>query len=107
MSTIAYHDRFADITSRSEARDLMQIMPSVARQFDVSGESPIRETNVRLANKRCRRYVVAQVQRTPEKDRMSIILASYNGGIGHERCPLPGHLNGNPNSWWWWPVTSV
>ena len=37
MSAIAYHEsRFTpDITSRSGARGLMQIMPSVARQFDV------------------------------------------------------------------------
>mgnify|MGYP002796809936 CR=1 FL=1 len=37
MSAIAYHEsRFTpDITSRSGAKGLMQIMPSVARQFDV------------------------------------------------------------------------
>lgn len=40
MSAIAYHEsRFTpDITSRSGARGLMQIMPSVARQFDVPTE---------------------------------------------------------------------
>ena len=54
MSAIAYHEsRFTpDITSRSGARGLMQIMPSVARQFDVPTEQVSNpETNIWLANK--------------------------------------------------------
>ena len=40
MSAIAYHEsRFTpDIVSRRGARGLMQIMPSVARQFDVPAD---------------------------------------------------------------------
>ena len=55
MSAIAYHEsRFkADIVSRRGARGLMQIMPAVARQFDVASEEALLdpETNVLLANK--------------------------------------------------------
>lgn len=106
MSAIAYHEsRFTpDITSRSGARGLMQIMPSVARQFDVSVDriaDP--ETNVWLANK-----LMSEIMSTlrfptgtPEKDRMSIVLASYNSGIGHvSDARRLASLNGeNPNSW--------
>lgn len=43
MSAIAYHEsRFkADIVSRRGARGLMQIMPAVARQFDVASEEAL------------------------------------------------------------------
>ena len=88
MSAIAYHEsRFMpDLTSRSGACGLMQIMPSVARHFEIPTEriaDPA--TNIWLANK-----LMTEIQSTlrlpegtPEKDRMSIVLASYNGGIGH------------------------
>ena len=106
MSAIAYHEsRFTpDITSRSGARGLMQIMPSVARHFEVPLDrvsDP--ETNVWLANK-----LMTEIQSTlrlpestPEKDRMSIVLASYNGGIGHVTdARRLARLHGeNPNSW--------
>ena len=106
MSAIAYHEsRFTpDITSRSGARGLMQIMPSVARQFDVPMESIADpETNVWLANKLMSEIqsILRLPESTPETDRMSIILASYNSGIGHvsdarRRARLHGE---NPNSW--------
>ena len=106
MSAIAYHEsRFKpDITSRRGARGLMQIMPSVARQFDVPvTEVADPETNIRLANKLLTK--IAATLRLPEgiseKDRMSIILASYNGGIGHvSDARRLAKLNGeDPNSW--------
>lgn len=106
MSAIAYHEsRFTpDITSRSGARGLMQIMPSVARQFDI----PIEEvadpaTNVWLANK-----LLSKIEATlrlpegiSEKDRMGILLACYNGGIGHVTdARRLARLHGeDPNSW--------
>ena len=106
MSAIAYHEsRFTpDITSRSGARGLMQIMPSVARQFDVStAKISDPETNVRLANKLMSKIMSSLrfPEGTPEKDRMSIILASYNSGIGHvNEARRLARLNGeNPNSW--------
>lgn len=106
MSAIAYHEsRFTpDVTSRSGARGLMQIMPSVARQFDVPTESVSDpETNVWLANKLMTKIMTTLrfPAGTSEKDRMSIILASYNSGIGHVNdARRLARLNGeDPNSW--------
>lgn len=106
MSAIAYHEsRFTpDITSRSGARGLMQIMPSVARQFDVpAAEITDPETNVWLANKLLSKIksTLRFPEGTSEKDRISIILASYNGGIGHVNdARRLARLNGeDPNSW--------
>lgn len=106
MSAIAYHEsRFTpDITSRSGARGLMQIMPSVARQFDVPTEEVTNpETNIWLANKLMSKIMntLRFPEGTPEKDRMSIILASYNSGIGHVNdARRLARLNGeDPNSW--------
>lgn len=106
MSAIAYHEsRFMpDLTSRSGACGLMQIMPSVARQFEIPTDriaDP--ETNVWLANKLMTEIqsILRLPEGTPEKDRMSIVLASYNGGIGHvSDARRLARLNGeNPNSW--------
>ena len=106
MSAIAYPEsRFTpDITSRSGARGLMQIMPSVARQFDVPTEEVANpETNIWLANKLMSKIMntLRFPEGTPEKDRMSIILASYNSGIGHVNdARRLARLNGeDPNSW--------
>ena len=106
MSAIAYHEsRFTpDITSRSGARGLMQIMPSVARQFDVPvTEVSNPETNVWLANKLLSKIMstLSLPEGISEKDRMSIVLASYNSGIGHvSDARRLAKLNGeNPNSW--------
>ena len=93
-----------DITSRSGARGLMQIMPSVARQFDVpAAEITDPRTNIWLANKLMSKIMSSLrfPEGTPEKDRMSIILASYNSGIGHVNdARRLARLNGeNPNSW--------
>ena len=106
MSAIAYHEsRFRpDIISRRGARGLMQIMPSVARQFDVPTEEVANpETNIWLANKLMSKIMntLRFPEGTPEKDRMSIILASYNSGIGHVNdARRLARLNGeDPNSW--------
>ena len=106
MSAIAYHEsRFTpDITSRSGARGLMQIMPSVARQFDVPTEQVSNpETNIWLANKLMSKIMntLRFPEGTPEKDRMSIILAAYNGGIGHvnDARRLARSHGENPDSW--------
>ena len=82
MSAIAYHEsRFSpDIVSKRGAAGLMQIMPAVARQFNVTGDRLLDpETNVR----------------------MSIILAAYNGGIGHvnDARRLARSHGENPDSW--------
>jgi len=106
MSAIAYHEsRFTpDIVSRRGARGLMQIMPVVARQFNVPQEQVLDpETNVRLANLLLNE--IASTLRlpasTPYEDRMSIILASYNSGIGHvsDARRLARSHGEDPNSW--------
>lgn len=106
MSAIAYHEsRFTpDIVSRRGARGLMQIMPVVARQFDVPQDQLLDpETNVRLAN-----LLLNEIASTlrlpasvPERDRMSLMLASYNGGIGHvsDARRLARSHGENPDSW--------
>ena len=106
MSAIAYHEsRFTpDITSSRGACGLMQIMPSVAEQFDVP-ESLIADpaTNVWLANKLLSK--IGESLRFPagtsDEDRMSIILACYNGGIGHvnDARRLARVHGEDPNSW--------
>lgn len=106
MSAIAYHEsRFTpDVVSRSGARGLMQIMPVVARQFKVpADEIADPETNVWLANKLLSKIMATLrfPEGTSEKDRMSIILACYNSGIGHVNdARRLARLHGeNPNSW--------
>ena len=93
-----------DAVSSVGAIGLMQIMPSVARQFDVpAAEITDPRTNIWLANKLMSKIMSSLrfPEGTPEKDRMSIILASYNSGIGHVNdARRLARLNGeNPNSW--------
>ena len=106
MSAIAYHEtRFReDLTSKKGAIGLMQIMPIVGRQFNVDAESIAdTETNIRLAGKLLRQIekTLKLDTSTPESDRMSIILACYNGGIGHvtDARRLAKSNGENPNSW--------
>lgn len=83
----------------------MQIMPAVARQFDVASEEALLdpETNVLLANKVWNRIdsTLDLPAGISEKDRMSLILACYNGGIGHVNdARRLARVNGeDPNSW--------
>ena len=106
MSAIAYHEtRFReDLTSQKGAIGLMQIMPIVGRQFNVDTESIAEtETNIRLAGKLLRQIekTLKLDPSTAESDRMSIILACYNGGIGHvtDARRLAKSNGENPNSW--------
>ncbi len=106
MSAIAYNEsRFKeDLTSKQGAIGLMQIMPIVGRQFNVDKESIADpETNIRLAGK-----LIRQIEKTlkmspsvPANDRISIILACYNGGIGHvcDARRLAKSNGENHNSW--------
>ncbi len=106
MSAIAYHEsRFrSDLISHRGARGLMQIMPSVARQFAVPAERASEpETNVWLANKLLTNILgsLRLPAEVPERDRMSMALASYNGGIGHVKDArrLARFYGENPDSW--------
>lgn len=106
MSAIAYNEsRFeSDLISNRGAVGLMQVMPRVGRQFNVEKEhltDP--ETNIRLAGR-----ILKKIDSTlklgasaSEDDRMSIILACYNSGIGHvsDARRLARNNGENPNSW--------
>ena len=88
IAAVAYVESKFDTSAVSSvgARGLMQIMPIVGRQFNISKEEIADpETNIRLAGK-----LLRQIEKTlkihpstPVNDRLSIILACYNGGIGH------------------------
>ncbi len=106
MSAIAYNEsRFmAHVVSKRGAVGLMQVTPIVGRQFNVDKEhlsDP--ETNIRLATKLLRKIdaTLKMSSSTPENDRISIILACYNGGIGHvsDARRLAKSNGENPNSW--------
>ena len=106
ISAIAYSEsRFNPlIVSSKGARGLMQIMPSVARQFNVpEGEVMQPEQNILLGVK-----LIGAIERTLKfkpstsyADRMRIILACYNGGIGHvtDARRLAVKYGGDPDSW--------
>lgn len=88
LSAIAYHEsRFnADAVSRQGARGLMQIMPIVADHFKISREELSNpEVNIMLAAK-----LIKNIEKTlrfgsgvKSEDKMSIILAAYNCGVGN------------------------
>ena len=106
MSAIAYHEsRFrSDLMSRRGARGLMQIMPSVARQFGVPVEAVSDPaTNIRVANKLLSHIAGTLIfaEETSARDRISIILASYNGGLGHviDARRLARAFGEDPDSW--------
>ena len=106
MSAIAYNEsRFKeDLTSKQGAIGLMQIMPIVGRQFNIDKESIADpETNIRLAGKLLRQIEKAlkMSPSVPANDRISIILACYNGGIGHvcDARRLAKSNGENHNSW--------
>lgn len=102
LSRVAFQSRYS-FPPWSEG--LMQIMPAVARQFDVASEEALLdpETNVLLANKVWNRIdsTLDLPAGISEKDRMSLILACYNGGIGHVNdARRLARVNGeDPNSW--------
>ena len=106
MSAIAYcESRFIEnLESQRGAVGIMQIRPVVARHFNVPVESiDDTETNIRLAGKLLRQIekTLKLDPSTAESDRMSIILACYNGGIGHvtDARRLAKSNGENPNSW--------
>ncbi len=106
VSAVAYSEsRFNRyMVSNRGARGLMQIMPSVARQFDVpAGEVMDPERNIALGV-----MLIKKIENsirfgsgTPESDRMSIVLAAYNAGIGHvqDARKLARKYGENPDSW--------
>lgn len=106
VSAIAYcESRFTEgLVSRCGATGLMQVMPIVARHFKVPvSHLHNTETNVRLACRLLTEFekTLRIPESTPESDRLSIILASYNAGLGHvqDARRLAKADGANPNSW--------
>ena len=106
MSAIAYSEsRFIENLSSSRgAKGIMQIRPVVARHFNMPVESlDDTETNIRLAGMLLSELddMLRLPKSTPYADRMSIILASYNAGIGHvlDARRLARSEGANPNAW--------
>lgn len=106
LSAIAYHEsRFnPEAVSKVGAFGLMQIMPRVAEQFNVPQEEAFEpEMNIRLASK-----LLNKINRSlklsdsaSEEDRLSLMLASYVGGIGHVRDAqrLAAKYSEDPEDW--------
>lgn len=106
MSAIAYSEsRFIEnLKSSQGAMGIMQIRPVVARHFDVPVELiNDTETNVRLAGMLLSELdsMLQMSASTSMEDRLSIILASYNAGIGHvmDARRLARSEGANPDSW--------
>lgn len=106
MSAIAYSEsRFIEhLSSPRGARGIMQIRPVVARHFKMPVESiDDTETNIRLAGMLLSELddMLRLPKATPNIDRLSIILASYNAGIGHilDARRLARSEGANPNAW--------
>ena len=106
MSAIAYNEsRFIEnLVSKQGAVGIMQIRPVVAKHFNIPVESlSDTETNIRLAGMLLNELdnMLKLPASTPEKDRLSIILASYNAGIGHvgDARRLARSEGANANSW--------
>ena len=106
LAAIAYHESRFTPTLRSPrgARGIMQLRPSVARQLGMN-PACIGDlcTNIRLAN----RYLktLARMMGLPREiaddDRLRILLAAYNGGVGHvlDARQLARDRGENPDSW--------
>ena len=106
ISAIAYSESKynAYLVSPRGARGLMQVMPATARAFEVPVDELMDpETNIRVAVQLIRRIEKSLkfTSGTSEDDRTSIILACYNGGIGHvtDARKLAVKHGGNPDSW--------
>ena len=106
LSAIAYAEsRFrADVVSKQGAVGLMQVMPSVARQFDVTSEELANpETNITVSAKLLKKidHTINFGNNVSAYDRMAIVLAAYNGGVGRigQARRLLQSEGGNPDSW--------
>lgn len=106
VSAIAYSEsRFKpNVVSKKGAMGIMQVMPAIARQFDIDpSEVMDAEINIEIALK-----LMDKIEKslrfnssTSDYDRMCIILACYNGGIGHvlDARRLAVKYGANPDKW--------
>ena len=100
---ISAYDNLIRNISEEEGHD-WRLMSAIAyHESRFTPEITDPRTNIWLANKLMSKIMSSLrfPEGTPEKDRMSIILASYNSGIGHVNdARRLARLNGeNPNSW--------
>lgn len=106
LSAIAYAESRFDggRVSRRGAVGIMQVMPSIGRYFGIPAEElPKPHNNIRAAA-----FLLCDIasdMRLPEKmpahDRICILLACYNGGMGHvlDARRLARAFGENMNSW--------
>ena len=106
FGAIAYHEsRFdPEIVSRRGALGLMQVMPVVCRHFNIDEQRVMDPmTNVRLAG-----WLIVEIERSlhispaaGDEERMGIVLAGYNCGVGHvgDARRLARAEGENPDSW--------
>lgn len=106
LAAIAYQESRFNPEARSPrgAAGLMQIMGSVAKNFDVTPDQITDpRTNIEVAVKLIKRIESSLrfSSGTSEEDRMKIILACYNGGIGHilDARRLAAKHGANYNHW--------
>lgn len=106
LCAMAYHEsRFkTDIVSHCGARGILQVMPHVARQFDVSAEQLSNvEDNIYVANRVM--TLIEDMLRFPasasQDDKLKLTLAAYNCGIGRvlDARRLARYYNEDSNSW--------
>ena len=106
LCAMAYHEsRFrTDVVSHCGARGIMQIMPRVATQFDITKEELNNvEPSIYVANKLIILIddMLCMPISTPEHDRIAMTLAAYNCGVGRiaDARRLAKSFGENPNSW--------
>lgn len=106
ISAIIYSEsRFnPNVVSKRGARGLMQIMPRVANQFKIADQDIMKpENNVLLGIK-----ILGKIESslkfpkdTPNEEKMKIVLACYNAGLGHviDARNLARKYGADPNKW--------
>lgn len=105
LAAIGYHEsRFNNnLTSRVGALGVMQVMPKVAKSFGVTPQQAREpEVNIRVAGQLLKKIEKSlTISHLTEQQKMPIILACYNAGIGHvlDARRLAAKHGSNLNSW--------
>ncbi len=106
LAAMAYNEsRFnPNVISNMGAKGLMQIMPIVAKQFNVSQEDIMDiDVNIMVATKLLDKMneMLEFPSSTSESDRLKILMAGYNAGVGHvlDAMRLANKYGRDPNSW--------
>ena len=106
LAAIAYSEsRFNPyVISNMGAKGLMQIMPIVAKQFKVNQDKVMDiDVNIMLAVKLLNKLeqMLEFPTSTPQADRLKILMAGYNAGVGHvlDAMRLAKKYGDDPNSW--------